>query len=410
MDVSAAIITNESQQVQQDASLPKKGHKMDANSSYEDITFLAIYIMAMGRSSLNELVQNKGMSELICKELPITIDNTNLLKTDMVFRDTLAGSDLPEQKPPVILNTITIGLKEIADNFNNPAQLGAMNILQHDIDEINLHLNSKIISGKELEPLLLRAHNNSPKLGVDIDSLSAGQENKNSPKATEYPNSTSIRDIIPHFKKDDNTSYHEVEIKIQMDRQLDNNVLSIEMNNDNDTNNALNSNNKINKTEISSSTTASNSNRIIEKDIVDQIVNGINKAVVSNKSEVNLELNPPSLGNIKMKIVVHNETINANINTENRYVKHLIEANIGYLKEGLENKGLKLGEVLCFANNTLFNGNEMFKKDHDERNWIKREIGKRIEINADNNHEVSAILTNPIKAILTPLNNVDILI
>ncbi len=89
----------------------------------------------------------------------------------------------------------------------------------------------------------------------------------------------------------------------------------------------------------------------VEQSVMDQLTSKMHHAVRSGLNEVRLVLHPDSLGEVRLKIEIHQEVVFAKINVENAQVKQIVEANLGQLKDALEQHNLSTGGFEVNVNN-----------------------------------------------------------
>lgn len=81
---------------------------------------------------------------------------------------------------------------------------------------------------------------------------------------------------------------------------------------------------------------------ILERSVVDQIVSKATFTSKNGQSEMRIQLDPPSLGTVKVQITVEGEKVSANVLTDNSIARDIIERNIQHLRNSLSDQGLKV--------------------------------------------------------------------
>ena len=79
-----------------------------------------------------------------------------------------------------------------------------------------------------------------------------------------------------------------------------------------------------------------------EAKIINQIANKMTVRTSGAQNEVQIRLDPPSLGTVRMKIITSGETVRTVIVAENPAVKQVIENNFNQLRDAMGEQGLKL--------------------------------------------------------------------
>ena len=81
----------------------------------------------------------------------------------------------------------------------------------------------------------------------------------------------------------------------------------------------------------------------IETRVIDQIINRMSVRSNGSQSEVKIKLDPPSLGKVRMNIIMSGDGVRTVIVAENQAVKQVIENNFNQLRDAMGEQGLKLG-------------------------------------------------------------------
>ena len=87
------------------------------------------------------------------------------------------------------------------------------------------------------------------------------------------------------------------------------------------------------------------------KNIMEQIFQKIRITTHGDRSEIKLSLNPPELGNIKIRFIEENDEIEAKIYVENAEVKAAIEKNVHHLKESVAANGIEIHKLEVYIQN-----------------------------------------------------------
>jgi flagellar hook-length control protein FliK len=80
----------------------------------------------------------------------------------------------------------------------------------------------------------------------------------------------------------------------------------------------------------------------IESRVIDQIINRLSIRSNGSQSEVKIQLDPPSLGRVRMNIITSGDGVRTVIVAENQAVKQVIESNLSQLRDSMLSQGLKL--------------------------------------------------------------------
>jgi flagellar hook-length control protein FliK len=80
----------------------------------------------------------------------------------------------------------------------------------------------------------------------------------------------------------------------------------------------------------------------IESRVIDQIINRLSVRSNNSQSEVKIQLDPPSLGRVRMSIITSGDGVRTIIVAENQAVKQVIENSLSQLRDSMSSQGLKL--------------------------------------------------------------------
>ena len=87
----------------------------------------------------------------------------------------------------------------------------------------------------------------------------------------------------------------------------------------------------------------------IESRVIDQIINRLSIRSNGSQSEVKIQLDPPSLGRVRMNIITSGDGVRTVIVAENQAVKQVIESNLSQLRDSMLSQGLKLDGFSVFV-------------------------------------------------------------
>lgn len=104
----------------------------------------------------------------------------------------------------------------------------------------------------------------------------------------------------------------------------------------------------------------------IETRVIDQIINRLSIRSNGSQSEVKIQLDPPSLGKVRMNIITSGDGVRTVILAENQAVKQVIESNLSQLRDSMLSQGLKLDGFSVLVGG---GGNQEFsqQKDHSSQ-------------------------------------------
>jgi len=100
----------------------------------------------------------------------------------------------------------------------------------------------------------------------------------------------------------------------------------------------------------------------IESRVIDQIINRLSIRSNGSQSEVKIQLDPPSLGRVRMNIITSGDGVRTVIIAENQAVKQTIENNLSQLRDSMLSQGLKLDGFSVFVGG---DSNQEFSQQRD---------------------------------------------
>ena len=80
--------------------------------------------------------------------------------------------------------------------------------------------------------------------------------------------------------------------------------------------------------------------------VMNQIVEKASILQFPNSTQTTISLNPKDLGNVDIKLTMHDASVTASITVENHDVKQAVEQNLGQLKSALHQQGITVDEML----------------------------------------------------------------
>lgn len=127
--------------------------------------------------------------------------------------------------------------------------------------------------------------------------------------------------------------------------------------------------------EINSARTAEAKPTTDTYQIVDQIVEQTKIITKPQNTEMIMKLKPEHLGELTLKVVVENGTVNASFHSNNPEVRSLIEASLPQLKQELASTGLKVDNVSVYAGLGQFQPNQ--EQDRSSQQQLAKFTSKK---------------------------------
>ena len=163
---------------------------------------------------------------------------------------------------------------------------------------------------------------------------------------------------------------------------------------DNENNNSFGNNVSSNDTQIQNNT-AINSEEVISysdraQEIYDQIGEQIRNLSSENINEVELKLQPETLGTLHVRVTQSEGMMKAEFVTNNENVKAIIEGQLIQLKQDFEQSGIKVNEVEVRVSTNEFNENTQQDSRDEENERAARPVTQR-RINLSDGIELDEI-------------------
>ncbi len=125
---------------------------------------------------------------------------------------------------------------------------------------------------------------------------------------------------------------------------------------------------------------ASNHN-VNTQDIIDQITDYMKLNIKADVTELDMQLNPESLGTLHVKVAAKEGVVTAQFTTQNEDVKAVIQSQIAELTQRLESDGVKIEAVEVTVESGAFDQNrEQGNESRSEDGEPKRKPVRRLEI------------------------------
>jgi flagellar hook-length control protein FliK len=77
-----------------------------------------------------------------------------------------------------------------------------------------------------------------------------------------------------------------------------------------------------------------------------QVLNSLKNAIANGDSEIQIRLDPPELGNMKLFLQMDGDSVRVVIETSNNLAKRSLEESLGDLRQMLEEEGIEVGEFV----------------------------------------------------------------
>ena len=116
------------------------------------------------------------------------------------------------------------------------------------------------------------------------------------------------------------------------------------------------------------------------QEIVDQVVNHIRIRVLPQTTNMELQLNPESLGRVHLSVSSNQGVATATLTVQNEMAKEALESQLVVLRENLESQGLKVESVEVNVSHFGFKNQEDSNKHNFEQK--KGSSSKRFRVNA----------------------------
>ena len=114
------------------------------------------------------------------------------------------------------------------------------------------------------------------------------------------------------------------------------------------------------------------------EDIMEQVTENLKVNMKEDLTEMEMQLHPASLGNVKIQVAARDGVITANFTTQNETVKEVLESQIVQLKEQMNEQGIKVEAVEVTVNTNAFERNFNDERDQSQRESENEAKRKRV--------------------------------
>ncbi|MCA1743103.1 MAG: flagellar hook-length control protein FliK, partial [Desulfonatronovibrio sp.] len=83
----------------------------------------------------------------------------------------------------------------------------------------------------------------------------------------------------------------------------------------------------------------------VSRQVLDQVQNGMFKRLSEGRTQITLQLDPPSLGKIGVILQMHDKEVRATIRPSSPEVAQIVSDNMAKLKASLEQQGLRVNKI-----------------------------------------------------------------
>lgn len=118
------------------------------------------------------------------------------------------------------------------------------------------------------------------------------------------------------------------------------------------------------------------------EDILNQVTESLKTTMKEDITEMEMQLHPASLGNVRIQVAAREGVITANFTTQNEEVKQALEMQIVQLKEQMNEQGIKVEAVEVTVNAHAFERN--FNNEHDQSNGQNETEAKKRRVRGIN--------------------------
>lgn len=119
---------------------------------------------------------------------------------------------------------------------------------------------------------------------------------------------------------------------------------------------------------------------VFERSVVDQIVSKASLVNRNGQQEMRIQLDPPSLGTVKIQVSVNGNKVNTSMVADNSIARDIIERNMGQLRNSFSDQGFKVDQMSV----NVGNDPRQQAADYERPFFMDREFSS---LNSDGNEE-----------------------
>ena len=307
------------------------------------------------KSLISDLLKQSGFTDQEVKNLTNKFELKNNNKSDLNTDLTKKGlGSIDKELEPDIANKVSKNL----DNAQTKEKINK------DDGQSDKNLNSKNEVKTKNEEKGLEKADNKNNFNVEGRQRRADTSSKNDEKQSSLKENIKIESKNTGQEK--NISQNTIGMKYSdtnLNAGKSKNLEAIKANGDVQIQNNMTGGN--NKTALNAKTGLPENTIYkapIESRVIDQIINRLSVRSNGSQSEVKIQLDPPSLGRVRMNIITSGDGVRTVIVAENQAVKQVIENSLSQLRDSMLSQGLKLDGFSVLVGG---DSNPEFSQQHD---------------------------------------------
>lgn len=113
------------------------------------------------------------------------------------------------------------------------------------------------------------------------------------------------------------------------------------------------------------------------RDIINQVADSIRMEIKADMNEMEINLHPASLGNVKVQLTSRDGMITANFTAQNDIVKEAIESQLVTLRENMNQQGIKVEAIEVTVESHAFDENLSKQSDRESKEAEEIEVKKK---------------------------------
>ena len=311
-----------------------------------------------------EAIEETKAADIEATEEPDAEEMEAVLEAVASLIQTIADTlDVPVEAVNESIENLNLDVTDVLDTKNIPLIVADVNNLT-DVSEImmdeNLSADVKELIGEvneTLDSLAEELGSTVEELKADIDRL-AGER-----IPTDYSNATGNESEGATENRIDSTANNTPVIEVESRNNAKEDTQGRAKSDGDSGNNTLNFaqtviDNLKAATEAKVTENVSDFGQTISaQDIYEQVMSNLKLTMKADMTQMEMELHPASLGNVRVQVAAKDGVITANFTTENESVKAALETQVVTLKNQLEEQGIKVEAVEVTVSSHAFERN-----------------------------------------------------
>ena len=123
--------------------------------------------------------------------------------------------------------------------------------------------------------------------------------------------------------------------------------------------------------------------------VLDQVISHVSLRQAREGKTLTVRLHPQELGDLKLDLILENDKVRVNIQTQTNMVQDVLEQHLPRLREALEAQGVRVGEMQLSLDSQQQNGFESFRNFSTGQDSLQQQSSRAFQLGNDNENGVT---------------------